>query len=70
MKDPLMHTLYAPAGADAFFALGLPGHGGGFALEQERVPAQDLFIGVRDGLDIRCLPFFRQAAASAMDSFV
>ena len=70
MKDPLMHTLYAPAGADAFFALGLPGHGGGFALEQERVPQQDLFIGVRDGLDIRCLPFFRQAAASAMDSFV
>ncbi len=70
MKDPLMQTLHSPAGADAFFALGLCNHGGGFALEEERAPEQDVFIGVRDGNDIRCLPFFKDAAASQMDSFV
>lgn len=69
MQYSSFQALHSPLGANATFALGLPGSGGGFGLEQDRVPAQDVFIGIVQGGKIRCFPYYAQAVSRASESF-
>lgn len=57
-------TLHSPRGACAHFALGCYGRGGGFGLQADRAASQDVFIGLRRGTQILCLPFFHSAQSS------
>ncbi len=69
MKENNFQALHSPPGAGATFALGYQGHGGGFGIEQERVPDQDVFIGLKEGQNIKCFPFFKDASSDKMKSF-
>jgi hypothetical protein len=70
MNKELFQSLHSPVGAHAAFALGLANQGGGFMLEQDKVPMQDVFIGYREGKEIKLLPFIQQNNASEKDAFV
>lgn len=63
-------ALHSPIGSNATFALGLYGSGGGFGLEEDRVPAQDVFIGIKKNNEITCFPFFKAASSKLSESFL
>ena len=44
MKNMLFQSLHSAPGANASFALGYRNHGGGFGIEIDRVPDQDVYI--------------------------
>lgn len=69
MENMFFQALHSAPGANAAFALGYGNHGGGFGIEQDRVPDQDVWIGVREGEETVCLPFFKDAGVSSMKSF-
>jgi hypothetical protein len=69
LPDHNFVTLYAPRGANAHFALGMAGRGGGFGLQSDRVADQDVFIAVRRAGQIEALPFFKAAAENAAAAF-
>lgn len=56
-QNHLFQALHAPIGANASFAFGLKEGGGGFGLQKDRVPEQDVFIGFRRGNHIQYFPF-------------
>lgn len=63
-------TLHSPRGAAAFFGLGLYGKGGGFGLQQARIPNNDVFIGIKRGNAITCLPFYGDVKPVELESFL
>ncbi len=62
-------ALHGLQGASAHFALGHYGAGGGFALQSDQAATQDVYIGLRRGNQILCLPFYRDGIPSNV-SFV
>lgn len=71
MENISFQAMHSPIGANATFALGLNGHGGGFGLQKERVPNQDVFIGIADKhKNISCLPFYKNSTSSQKEDFV
>lgn len=70
IENQLFQAIHSPIGANAGFAAGLLNGGGGFCLERERIPEQDLFIGYKENGQIRALPFFKNAISGEVDSFV
>ena len=70
MENKLFQALHSPIGANATFALGLKHGGGGFGLEQERVPEQDIYIGYKEGDDVYALPFFKSECSNFQECFV
>lgn len=69
MKNMLFQSLHSAPGANASFALGYRNHGGGFGIEIDRVPDQDVYIGVRKNGTITCFPFFKDTSRSAEKAF-
>lgn len=70
IENHLFQAIHSPVGANAGFAAGLLNGGGGFSLERDRIPEQDLFIGYRENGKIRALPFFKNAISEEADTFV
>lgn len=68
MSNDYFQTLHAPRGANAHFALGLRGSGG-FGLQADRAAANEVFIGLRRGNQILCLPFYRNAVSAELATF-
>lgn len=69
MKSDFFQSLHSAPGANATFALGYKNHGGGFGIEEDRVPDQDVYIGVRRGGTVTCFPFFKDRARLAEKAF-
>lgn len=69
MKSKFFQSLHSAPGANATFALGYKNHGGGFGIEQDRVPDQDVYIGVRRDETVICFPFFKDKNQSAEKAF-
>lgn len=69
MKSDFFQAVHSPAGAEAGFALGYLYHGGGFAVEQDNIPEQDVYIGVRRKEGTRFLPFFRNSGSDGAEAF-
>jgi xylan 1,4-beta-xylosidase len=63
-------SLHSPRGANAHFALGMFGTGGGFGLQSARAANEDVFIGLRRGTQIICLPFFKNAQSTELSTFL
>ncbi len=63
-------TLHSPRGACAHFALGQYGTGGGFGLHADRAASAPVFVGIRRGNTVTCLPFFRAAASAEAATFL
>ena len=63
-------TLHSPRGACAHFALGQFGKGGGFGLQDSIAASEDIYIGLRRGNQITCLPFFEQATSADLETFL
>lgn len=63
-------TLHSPRGAAAHFGLGLYGKGGGFGLEQARIAANDVYIGIHRNNQITCLPFYKDLVSTELASFL
>lgn len=70
IENQFFQAIHSPIGANAGFAAGLLNGGGGFSLERERIPEQDLFIGYKENGQIRALPFFKKAISDEVDTFV
>lgn len=66
----LFQSIHSPIGANAGFAIGLENAGGGFSLERERVPEQDIYIGYQEGKKLFMLPFYKNAVSKKKDTFV
>ena len=49
--------------------MGLAGFGGGFCLQSDRIPDQDIFIGYKEGNTLSMLPFYEKSISSEKDSF-
>lgn len=62
--------MHSPKGANASFTIGMEDNGGGFSVEKDYIPDQDVFIGYKDGKDIFCLPFYSSQKANASEKFV
>ena len=45
MSTDLFQAIHSPIGANAGFAMGLAG---GFCLQSDRIPDQDIFIGYKE----------------------
>ena len=56
------NTQHSPIGAFASFTLGAKGAKGGLGLELGKPADQNVFIGLADGENITCLPFFQETA--------
>lgn len=69
MSTDLFQTIHSPIGANAGFAMGLAGFGGGFCLQSDRIPDQDIFIGYKEGNTLSMLPFYEKSISSEKDSF-
>ncbi len=63
-------SLHSPRGANAHFALGMYGAGGGFGLQSARAANEDVFIGLRRGTQIICLPFYKNAQSTDLSTFL
>jgi len=63
-------TLHSPRGANAHFALGMYGAGGGFGMQSARAASEDIFIGLRRGTQIICLPFYKNAQSRELSTFL
>ncbi len=63
-------SLHSPRGANAHFALGMYGEGGGFGLQSARAARKDVFIGLRRGTQIICLPFYKNAQSRELSTFL
>lgn len=73
MNNPhniFFQTIHSPRGASAGFAMGLAGKGGGFLLEDTKIPEQEIFVGVHQKGIVKCFPFFKEVASAAKESFV
>ena len=70
MNNELYQSLHSPIGAHAAFAVGLENKGGGFMLEDDYIPNQNIYIGYREGKTISLLPFFEPKKISEKDSYV
>ncbi|MCU6744280.1 MULTISPECIES: glycoside hydrolase family 52 protein [Suilimivivens] len=69
MSTDLFQAIHSPIGANAGFAMGLAGLGGGFCLQSDRIPDQDIFIGYKEGNTLSMLPFYEKSISSEKDSF-
>ena len=69
MSTDLFQAIHSPIGANAGFAMGLAGFGGGFCLQSDRIPDQDIFIGYKEGNTLSMLPFYEKSISSEKDSF-
>lgn len=64
-------SLHSPRGANAFFAMGMEGAGGGFGLHKDYVDTKrEIFIGYRMKEELHLLPYFTKANSNAKDAFV
>ena len=63
-------ALHSPVAANAGFAVGIPGQGGGFMNIDAFVPNQDIFIGTFCDETITMLPYFSKATSDYRESFV
>lgn len=63
-------SLHSPRGANAHFSLGMYGVGGGFGLQSARAANEDVFIGLRRGTQIICLPFYQNAQSTDLSTFL
>lgn len=65
-------TIHSPRGANSGFAMGMTGKGGGFGLGlgMDRLPEQDIFIGLYKEGKCTCLPYFKKAESGAKEAFV
>ncbi len=63
-------SLHSPRGAGAHFSLGMVGAGGGFGLQSPRAATEDVFIGLRRGNQIVCLPFYKNAQSTDLSTFL
>ncbi|QUI22752.1 hypothetical protein HZI73_10830 [Vallitalea pronyensis] len=69
MHNNLFQSLHSPIGAGAAFAIGLEGTGGGFMLENDYVPEQDIFIGYREEQCVSLLPFYKKGQKTGKESY-
>lgn len=69
MKEEFFQAIHSPVGAESGFAMGYLYHGGGFATEQDNIPEQNLYIGIKRGNQLKCLPFFAGSQSSAEAAF-
>ncbi|RAP77910.1 glycoside hydrolase family 52 protein [Paenibacillus montanisoli] len=67
--DQFYMTMHSPRGANASFALGAKDDGGGFLHDTATIPEQEIFIGVKKGNKITCLPFFKQADSNGEELY-
>jgi len=69
-KSNSYQSLHGPVGANAAFAIGMAGRGGGFMHQDAFVPEQDLYIGTCCKDSLTMLPFFAKATSDYRESFV
>jgi xylan 1,4-beta-xylosidase len=62
-------AMHSPRGANASFALGALDSGGGFMLDAPFVPEQEVFIGLKRGSVITCLPFFKKEEVNLEEAY-
>src|SRR4051794_26921124 len=62
-------TMHSPRGANASFAVGAKDEGGGFLHDTDAVPEQDIFVGVKRGDTLSCLPFFKKGDAVGEEAY-
>ncbi len=62
-------AMHSPRGANASFALGAMDSGGGFLHDVPFVPEQEVFIGLKRGNVITCLPFFKKEEVNLEEAY-
>lgn len=67
--DHFYLTMHSPRGANASFALGAKDEGGGFLHDDASIPEQEVFVGVKKGNILNCLPFFKKDDADGEEAY-
>lgn len=62
-------AMHSPRGANASFALGALDAGGGFLHDQPFVPEQEVFVGLKRGDTVTCLPFFKKEEVNLEEAY-
>ena len=64
------YTMHSPRGAGGSFVIGAENEAGGFMLQEGFIPENEVYIGVLDGSQLKCLPFFaKEDAADAEERY-
>lgn len=64
------YSMHSPRGAGGSFVIGAENEAGGFQIQEGFIPENEVYIGVLEGQNLHCLPFFaKEDAPDAEENF-